>query len=252
VIIPVGLIVRVTIGVVRVTALTLAAFFTAWWDLVLGSNADRAFALAMLFAAPLGYLSVTKLHLFHGLGPAPVAAARSASVGPRPVTAMTTPAADPVDPAVWETFSADSQAVLSQHHTGEACVLACRRNDAVVWERVGECQGGVADRHFVSNSCERSVTFHSKPPGKDRRFITVFDRTALAWTVLDVALTKVPSALARGNVVAGLAGNDGAPPRYSADGAAVDFEVVDGTTQHVPLIAEPKATPAPPPGKKKR
>lgn len=240
IIIPVGLIVRVTIGTVKVIVATGTALFEAFWGLVMGSHVDRAFALVMALAPMGGYLSVTKLHLFGGrvyagsTAPVTSQAVRAEPLAPQAVAEPT------VDTMVWETFSADSHAVLSQHRGVDACVLTCRRDDAIVWEKPGECQGMAVDRHFVSNSCERSVVFHSKPPGKDRRFITVFDRTAVAWTVLDLGLTRVPSALARGNVIAGLAGNDGTPPRYSADGETVDFTVVDGTTQHVPLMVEPK------------
>jgi hypothetical protein len=166
-------------------------------------------------------------------------------------TAIATPEADdPFRDFNWSAVSSDGTAVLMQTHVGNA---KCRRtcNDAPgakeVWSADG-CVGKRIDLRFVANDCGKAVVLHQLPEVKggqrwqEIEVAHVYKQGTLAYAV-DAAgavrdFKKIRSAGTTFYWLAGALNVPGVPPKYSADGNAVEFATVDGKKQSIPLTGK--------------
>lgn len=162
----------------------------------------------------------------------------------------------PAAAASWSVQSAGGHAVLTQTQNGLLCSLSCAVDAKEVWKDPRDCEDTPDNLHFVSDDCERWVTFYARPkpgPVTAARFISVFDRAAVAWHVVGAGVVRDQEAAKyRTHLVLGLGGNAGTPPHYSADGASVVFTNVENAPQAVPLRKDaPEQSPPRPTPKKK-
>ena len=238
IIVPVGLIMKLTVALVRMTGHLIAAFFRV---LLHGSAGDRVFVLLLIGAPVAGFQSVRLWQRLQG-GRAPAVVAAPEAPSPAAPSAQ-----DERSPEEWTITSADGTAEL-RHAPG--CRVKCLRDGRQVWEVEGECEGTRADLRFVSNDCVVSATFFASPaPAAHRQFIQIFRLGRPERAVLDMGLTRDKAALASSHLIAGMHGNPGEPPHYSSDGDAVEFGVVDGTASRVPLV---QSSPPPATARKKK
>jgi len=180
--------------------------------------------------------------------PPPPAAAAAPPAAAAPAAAP--PAgSDETDPARqelnWTAVSPDNQMALIQ--TGDLrrkCVAECTKTHAkqMVW-RAEKCFGTRIDLRFVSNDCEKVVVIHQLPKasGIPQQTVVgeVFHRDKRKYTINAGATVKDWSKVRSGGTtfywLAGTLGMPGPPPRYSADGQAVELETVDGAKHSIPL-----------------
>jgi hypothetical protein len=178
---------------------------------------------------------------------------------PPPAEATAPPAATPAPAAAppaeetestkvdlnWTAVSPDDQVALVQ--TGDlrgACVAECSKTHAKqqLW-RADKCFGTRLDLRFISNDCEKVVVLHQLPKaaGIPQQTVVgeVFRRDKRQYTINAGATVKDWSKVRSGGTTfywaAGTLGMPGAPPRYSADGQAVELTAVDGTKHSIPL-----------------
>ena len=143
----------------------------------------------------------------------------------------------------WRTESADGRAVLTQRYENGSCSLSCAVDGKELWSDRRSCEDHTYNAHFVANDCGRWVVFFTDPSVRTlryQRFISVFDRTSLAWNVMGGGLLRGDPPPGLTYPIAGLASNPGAPPRYSSDGRKVEFATVENLAQSIPLFAAPR------------
>lgn len=144
------------------------------------------------------------------------------------------------DSRVWSTRSADTHAHLTQTLSlGGQCHLQCDLEGTLKWEATADCLGRGDERRFVGNDCERAVIIDPAPSRGDWRkavVMRVYRRQKLAYQVLGPGVVP-DEAKVRGqrSWARGCFGVPGEPPRYSADGTAVELTTVEGKPQRVPL-----------------
>lgn len=178
----------------------------------------------------------------------PEVAEQPADAGAPEVTGSeTSEARDPFRDLGWTAVSQDGTAALTQTHVGDGkCVRSC--TDAPegreVWRAEG-CIGKRLDLRFVGNDCEKVAVLHQLPEVRSGeswrkvRVAHVYARDRLAYPVEAAGavqdLKKLRSAGSTFYWLQGALGQPGPGPRYSADGAAVEFVTLDGRAQAIPL-----------------
>lgn len=184
-------------------------------------------------------------------GTAPPAAAAPASTSPPPSgTAAAIPATpanleETKDDLNWTAVSPDNQVALIQ--TGDLrrrCVSECSRTHEkrLLW-RAEKCFGTRIDLRFISNDCEKVVVLHQLPraSGIPQQTVVgeVFKRDRRQYVINAGPTIRDWSKVRSGGTtfywLAGTLGMPGDPPRYSADGQAVELQTVDGTKHSIPL-----------------
>jgi hypothetical protein len=164
--------------------------------------------------------------------------------------AATSDADDPFRDLNWTAVSQDSTAVLMQTHVGDGrCKRVCNDspNGKELWSADG-CIGKKIDLRFVANDCGKSVVLHQLPEVKNGarwqevEVAHVYKEGAQAYAVNAAgAVRDFKKIRSAGNTFYWLSGAlniPGAPPRYSADGDAVEFTTVDGKKQSIPLTGK--------------
>jgi hypothetical protein len=148
-------------------------------------------------------------------------------------------------------YSPSGNAVLRQKSTaGGLCALSCEVDGGTKWSAAAACMGTKADLHFVADDCERNVTFRRSAlrPGESSDgtpFIFVNSREKPDYQVVGGALRPADKISRISHPISGLGSNNGALPKYSADGGGVSFETLDHRPQAVSLYAQKKAKNAP-------
>src|SRR6185369_8809969 len=117
-----------------------------------------------------------------------------------------------------------------------------------VW-RAPICLGKRIDLRIIANDCSRAVILHQLPKaaGIPQKTVVgeVFARDKKGAFKLDYGFnggatvkdwSKVKNAGSNFYWLSGTLGVPGNAPRYSADGKAVEFEVIDGKHQSIALI----------------
>jgi hypothetical protein len=143
--------------------------------------------------------------------------------------------------------------VLRQRPLGQRCALECTRSDGTPgWETVRACLAIKSARRFVAPDCERFVALIAAPVrGKSwdsTEVMHVYARDQLEYTVMGAAVLPEKRMATSPTWLKGCFGAPGAEPRYSGDGLAVDYVMIDGTPGQVSLVASASdEAPAPPP-----
>jgi len=181
--------------------------------------------------------------------PPPPAEAADAPAPPEPAAPQAGDRAEGIKQDLdWTTVSPDDQVALIQ--TGDLrgrCVAECSKTHAKqqLW-RTEKCFGTKLDLRFISNDCEKVVVIHQLPKASGIPQQTavgeVFHRDKREYAINAGATVKdwsrVRSAGSTFYWVAGTLGMPGTPPRYSADGQAVELTTVDGTKHSIPLTVK--------------
>jgi hypothetical protein len=143
----------------------------------------------------------------------------------------------------WVIHSGDGKATLRQKpSTPDRCYLECTSGDgSVAWKANAACLAEKADWKFMAPDCTRTVVLIPAPPrGKPWRasqVMRVYKKEKLDYQVMGIAVLKDEKLMkASPTWVKGCYGVPGDPPRYSADGLAIEYESIDGKRQTVPLI----------------
>ncbi|MBL8949710.1 MAG: hypothetical protein JNK82_02965 [Myxococcaceae bacterium] len=156
------------------------------------------------------------------------------------------PVEDPDEsPLAWTIYSADGKSTLKQKPAGPGkCYAVCTGPDGnEVWSATAECLGQKSDRKFFANDCVRTVVMMPAPDRakqwRQAEVMRVYKREKLDYRVMGVAAMP-DEKLIKGSKswLKGCYGVPGEPPRYSADGAAVEYERIDGKSGRVPLVRE--------------
>lgn len=129
---------------------------------------------------------------------------------------------------LWTTTSASGQARLEQRKAAEACSLVCVIGGAApAWTAEG-CVASSTDLRFVAEDCRTAVVMYPTPDELEKGrlvLMRVFHNGVLAGAVNDDDL-KVAETAGRGRWLGGVNDELGNKPRYSADGRAVEFQLV--------------------------
>ncbi|GMU59529.1 MAG: hypothetical protein AMXMBFR34_12920 [Myxococcaceae bacterium] len=173
--------------------------------------------------------------------------------------AADTAAPAPDDKYEWQTPTADRTALLRSKSMGGRCYLACTQGEARLWEGTGPCLVEKSDRRFVGPGCERTVAFIAAPqrgrPWSQTELMRVLRREALDYVVPGVALLPEEALKTSISWLQGCYAQPGQPPRYSASGTAVEYDMVNGesgTVELIPPPPPPEPEPAPVPLKAKK
>ena len=149
----------------------------------------------------------------------------------------------------WEIRSADESSTLKESFlkSSSKCSLECRVGATIAWSATTDCLGEKADRKFVSKDCRRTVVMIPAPPrGQMWRRVQVmriYNRGELDYAVVGAAAMPDEVRLrAYRSWLKGCYEVPGEPPRYSADGNAVEYETIDDKKSQISLIADASAT----------
>lgn len=155
--------------------------------------------------------------------------------------------AEPVWEVVWSTPSASGQARLEQRKAAEACSLVCVIGGAApAWTAEG-CVASSTDLRFVAEDCRTAVVMYPTPDEleKGRLVLLRIFRNGVADAAVNDGDLKVGATAGRGRWLGGVNGELGNKPRYSADGRAVEFQLVTSAGrvgQRLLLEADEKTT----------
>lgn len=167
---------------------------------------------------------------------APVAPPPPAVEAPKPVELL------------WTTTSADGKASLELRKT-ETCRLVCTIGETEVWGVVG-CVIDAKDLRFVSNDCKTAVVLFPQPVRANKYANLVLAR---AWrdgkpkdelTDYDLGLDSSGS---RFRWLGGAVGEFGDKPRYTADGRAVEYQLITASGRETRRLPLDGTTIVPPP-----
>ncbi len=165
---------------------------------------------------------------------------------PEPPKGAEVPVEDPDEsPVAWTIHSADGKSTLRQKPAGPGkCYLACTGgDDKEVWSSTAACMGDKSDRKFLANDCVRTVVIIPAPDRakawRQVHVMRVYKKEKLDYPVVGIAALP-DEKLIKGSRswLKGCYGVAGDPPRYSDDGASVEYERIDGKKGSVPLVAE--------------
>lgn len=149
----------------------------------------------------------------------------------------------------WTAHSPSNETTLIQRSLADGtCELTCVvASEGERWRLTGPCLSEAADYHFVANDCERWVALIAAPP-RTQSWSTavvgkVFTRGELDYAIQGIGVLPNESLIrASPTWLRGALGTSGTPPRFSADGASVEFDSIDGVSHAIPLV---KTAPAP-------
>jgi type IV pilus assembly protein PilA len=151
----------------------------------------------------------------------------------------------------WVSYSSDGKTTLRQRAT--ECQV---EGSEPAWSTNGPCLSTKGERRYVAADCQRTVVLVPAPDrGKDWAQTTVMRVYAggkLEYAVSGVAVLQEKYMKRSPSWLKGCFGVPGDEPRYSEDGRAVEYVMVDGKPGRVSLYTEPKAdAPTPRPNKRK-
>jgi hypothetical protein len=182
--------------------------------------------------------------------PQPPPQAQPPPDSPPPAATPPGPKADEAEaeegPHNWVIHSGDGASTLRQKATaGDKCLLSCTKADGAeareVWKSLGPCMAEKNERKFLAGNCERTVVMIPAPPrGKSWRetvVMRVYRRDKLDYPVMGVAVLADERLMKTSTSwLKGCYGVPGEAPRYSSDGAAVEYDSIDGQSRSVPLL----------------
>lgn len=149
---------------------------------------------------------------------------------------------DDESPVAWVIHSGDGNATLRQKPGAPGkCFLECMVGAEKAWSAASvACFGVKSDRKFLANDCVRTVVMMPAPPRgepwRKAQVMRVYKKEKLDYPVVGVAALKDERLIKSSpSWLKGCYGLPGDPPRYSADGLAVEYDTIDGKSGSVPL-----------------
>jgi type IV pilus assembly protein PilA len=145
-------------------------------------------------------------------------------------------------PGDWTQYSGDGKVMLRQRSQGDKCELQCLGvNGSKVWETVGPCIGAKTERRFVGPNCDRTVVLVPSPDrAKHKWGITPVVRyyTRGVLSKVQTGASLLPESQFRGSPswLQGCYGVPGEEPRYSKDGLALEYTMINNQAVRVPLV----------------
>lgn len=145
-------------------------------------------------------------------------------------------------PGDWTQYSGDGKVMLRQHSQGDKCELQCVGVDGSrVWEIVGRCIGNKTERRFVGPNCERTVVLVPSPDRASNKWglapvVRYYTRGILS--KIQTGASLLPESQFRGSPswLQGCYGVPGDEPRYSKDGLALEYTMINNQAVRVSLV----------------